>query len=696
MPYELGIDLGTTYSAAAVHRNGRITAVTLGNRAASVPSVVLLREDGDLLTGEAASRRAASEPDRVAREFKRRLGDPTPVFLGSTPYSAESLTAKLLRWVVDAVTAREGETARAVALTHPANWGDYKRDLLVQAIHLAGLEGATLITEPEAAAIHYASQERVEPGTLVAVYDLGGGTFDAAVLRKSGDDAFDILGQPEGIDRLGGIDFDEAVFRYVVEAAGDPVQALDPGDLNTHAALVRLREECIEAKEALSSDTEVSIPVVLPNLQTEVRLTRREFEAMIRPTLNDTIDSLRRALRNADVQPAQLDKVLLVGGSSRIPIVAQMVSAELDRPVAVDTDPKFAVASGAALAAARSVAPPVAATTEVPVVEPTSVPPPQPPQPPPPTDLPPQPPQPPPTSFVPSGGGSGSRNLLLVGGAVVVAVLLLATAVVLTRGGGGGGGSDEPPDPDLPFVEVTDVYVEDDLYVVEFVTVNFDASFEDLHPHFFWDTTPRETAGDNGDPEPGDWVDADVSPVYDESFDLANRPDDAVAICSLVADVDDEVPDLDEDGEPNWDSGNCYDLPDPDEEAFDPEAEPFVEITDIFIAEDVNKYAIEFETFNFDVDIADWHIHFFWDTTDPETAGENGDPEPGEWLAYAGSSPAIDELFLVENRPDGATAICALIGDADHDIADVDDDGEPDPYTGDCYDLPDVESEPTN
>ena len=109
MPYELGIDLGTTYTAAAVYRDGRVTAVTLGNRAAAIPSVVLLREDGDLLTGEAASRRAASEPDRVAREFKRRLGDPTPLFLGSTPYSAESLTAKLLRWVIQTVTAREGE-----------------------------------------------------------------------------------------------------------------------------------------------------------------------------------------------------------------------------------------------------------------------------------------------------------------------------------------------------------------------------------------------------------------------------------------------------------------------------------------------------------------------------------------------------------------------------------------------------------
>jgi actin-like ATPase involved in cell morphogenesis len=691
MPYELGIDLGTTYSAAAVHRDGRVFAVILGNRAPSVPSVVLLREDGDLLTGEAASRRAATEPGRVAREFKRRLGDPTPLILGSTPYSAESLTAKLLRWIIDTVTAREGEAPRSIALTHPANWGAYKRDLLLQAIRLAGLDGALLLTEPEAAAIHYASQERVEPGTLVAVYDLGGGTFDAAVLRKRGDDAFEILGQPEGIERLGGIDFDEAVFRYVVDAAGDPLQSLDVGDANTHAALVRLREECVEAKEALSSDTEVTIPVVLPNLQTEVRLTRRELEAMVRPTLNDTIDSLRRALRSADVEASELDKVLLVGGSSRIPIVAQMVSAELDRPVAVDADPKFAVASGAALAAARALA-----SSAAPAPAPAPPPPPPIPSPPPPTvEVAAVPPVVPPPrepafstseSFVPPGGGSGRRNLLLLAGGLLVAALLGAV-VLLTRGGG------EDPEDSLPYVVVTNVEVDGDSYTVEFETENFEPSIDDLHVHLFWDTTARETAGENGDPEPGGWVATDETPVSGE-FLIADRPEDATAICALVGNADHEIADLDDDGEPDADSGDCYDLPDEDaaDDAEDEASEhdgPFVEVTNIFVADDVGKYAIEFETFNFEPDMANWHIHFFWDTTPRGTAGANGDPEPGEWLAYAGASPAIDELFLVEDRPEEATAICALIGNVVHEIADVDDDGLRDLDTGDCYDLPD-------
>jgi actin-like ATPase involved in cell morphogenesis len=351
--YQLGIDLGTTFTAAATHRGGRVEIAMLGNRAASVPSVVFLREDETVLTGEAANRRAASEPGRVAREFKRRVGDTTPVILGGSPYSADALMAKLLRWVVDAVTEREGGPPDQIAISYPANWGPYKKDLLDQAIRQADVGGATTLTEPEAAATYYASNERVEVGDVVAVYDLGGGTFDAAVLRKT-DSGFEILGQPEGIERLGGIDFDEAVFAHVARALDGALERLDPSDPSAVAAVARLRQECAEAKESLSSDTEASIPVLLPTIQREIRLTRGEFESMVRPPLAETIDALRRALRSAGVDPSDVTAVLLVGGSSRIPLVAQMVSAELGRPVAVDAHPKHAVALGAALAAAGS------------------------------------------------------------------------------------------------------------------------------------------------------------------------------------------------------------------------------------------------------------------------------------------------------------------------------------------------------
>ena len=216
------------------------------------------------------------------------------------------------------------------------------------------------MTEPEAAAIHYAATERIEPSQVVAVYDLGGGTFDAALLRRTdvdevgSDRGFEVIGRPEGIDRLGGVDFDAAVLAHVNRFLDGALDTLDLADPAVAAGLQRLRADCVEAKEALSSDTDTAIPVLLPGLHTEVRMTRGEFEGMIRPALIETVGALRRAMRTADVAPADVAAVLLVGGSSRIPLVAQLVGAELGRPVAVDAHPKHAVALGAALAAASA------------------------------------------------------------------------------------------------------------------------------------------------------------------------------------------------------------------------------------------------------------------------------------------------------------------------------------------------------
>ncbi|HEY6797166.1 MAG TPA: Hsp70 family protein [Kineosporiaceae bacterium] len=355
--YALGVDLGTTFTAAAVWRDGRAEICALGTRAAVIPSVVLPRTDGSFLTGEAAARRAAIEPDRVAREFKRRIGDSTPLLLGGSPYSAEALTARLLASVITLVSAREGGTPASVCVCHPANWGPYKTDLLRQAVRLADVRVPVIYTtEPEAAAVSYARQERLSPGDTVAVYDLGGGTFDAAVLRRTGG-GFEILGQPEGIERLGGVDVDAAVFHHVARSVGTALTDLDEDDPAAMAAVARLRAECTEAKEALSSDTDVTIPVLLPTTSTEVRLTRAELEDMVRPALYDSIESLKRAIRSAGVDPAGLSAVLLVGGSSRMPLVAQLVGAELGRPIAVDTHPKHAVALGAAWLASGTALP---------------------------------------------------------------------------------------------------------------------------------------------------------------------------------------------------------------------------------------------------------------------------------------------------------------------------------------------------
>mgnify|MGYP001815022041 FL=1 len=344
MSYALGLDIGTTFTAAAVDRDGVTSIVQLGTNRAAVPSVVVFRGDDTVLTGDAAERRSRTEPDRVAREFKRRFGDATPVFIGGTPRSPELITSRLLRDVVDTVSEREGgPPADGIVVTHPASWGEYKLGVLRQAVRLAGLTDVTFLAEPIAAAVHYSSLERVPDGAVLAVYDLGGGTFDAAIVEKRGD-RFEILGQPEGIERLGGIDFDAAVLEHVRVALGDAIDQLDP----TGTEALRLREECITAKEALSTDTDVSISVLAGGVEHQTRLTRAEFEEMIRPVLTSTVDAMRRALESASVTADRLDAILLVGGGSRIPIVAEMITNEFGRPVAVDAHPKHSIALGAA------------------------------------------------------------------------------------------------------------------------------------------------------------------------------------------------------------------------------------------------------------------------------------------------------------------------------------------------------------
>lgn len=366
MSYGLGIDLGTTRTAAAVHRDGITAVVTLGVQSATMPSAVFVPDDGPVLVGEAALRRGLGEPTRIAREFKRRMGDSEPLLIGGAPWSPTALTTRLLDAVLGVVTEREGGPPARVVLTHPANWGPFKTALLAEAARASGLDDAALRSEPEAAALHYAGQARVPTGALVAVYDLGGGTFDAAVLRK-GVDGFETVGRPEGLERFGGIDVDAAVLGHVRRVLGDVLDDLDPADPAARTAMARLRHECVEAKEALSADVEVAIPVVLPNVVTEVRLTRAELEGMVAPVLGDTVATLRRALASAGVEAADLGAVLLVGGASRMPLVARLVTAELGRPVAVDAHPKHAIALGAALAAAeaRLDAAPAAATGHV-------------------------------------------------------------------------------------------------------------------------------------------------------------------------------------------------------------------------------------------------------------------------------------------------------------------------------------------
>jgi len=640
MAYVLGVDLGTTYTAAAVYRDGQVRIAELGNRSAVIPSVVLVKEDESVLTGEAATRRAISEPERVAREFKRRLGDPTPLLLGGRPYSSEQLQAKLLRWVVGHVTEREGAAPDRIAITHPANWGPFKLDLFTQALRLADLEDVVTLTEPQAAAIHYASQERVDPGTLVAVYDLGGGTFDAAVLRKT-ERGFDILGAPEGIERLGGIDFDEAVFAHVVRSLGGAVEELDPDDPAARAAVARLRHDCIEAKEALSGDTEASIPVVLPSVSTEVRLTRAEFESLIRPPLTDTLEAMRRALRSADVTPADLTAILLVGGSSRIPLVAQMVGAELGRPVAVDAHPKHGVAMGAALAAADALAssPGTAAVALIP--EPTT-----------PDVVAPEPaaevvaagaaaeampeaiPEPMPEPMVepmPMPEPAVERDepvLAGVGGPAAparskwpvvagVAALVVIAGFFLRPGGGG-------REPDITGTQGTGT---DNGGVID----RTDAPTDDT-------TTASPTPTPSATPSP--------------------------------------TPTLD----PN--SAEARGITDPDEVLW-------LTLTDV-VRNAAGQFEVTYETSNYEALIGNGiaHVHFYWPLWDPSTVGSGGGAG-ADWAAWPPASgpanaPLAADQYSVATLPEGITQICAIVANNDHTVHE--------PATaqerGHCIDLP--------
>ena len=356
--FVLGIDVGTSYTAAAIGRRRadgsvEVEPLELGSRKTAVPSVVYLGDDGHVIVGEAAERRSIEAPERVIREFKRRIGDETPIIVGDLSVAAEDIYAVLAQWVVERAEQHEGAAPAFIALSHPATWGEHRLGLVRTALAGVGLGDVELVSEPEAAGLHYLDREKVDTGSAIAVYDLGGGTFDVALLRKQEDDIFSLIGAPSGIEHLGGADFDQRIFEHVKTLASDAFAELDEGRPDEALALARIRRDCTEAKEALSFDAETVVPVLLPGAQARVRLVRSEFEQMIDSHLRRTVETLRRAVDSAGLELEDLSTVLLIGGSSRIPAVAQLLSMELELPVAVDADPKASISLGAAKSASR-------------------------------------------------------------------------------------------------------------------------------------------------------------------------------------------------------------------------------------------------------------------------------------------------------------------------------------------------------
>jgi molecular chaperone DnaK len=359
--YWLGIDFGATSTAAAIGRPAadgvQVELVPLSGRSYAMPSVLFLPGDGFLVVGEDAQSRSLTDPYRAVREFKSRMGDEIPLLVGGSPYYAHDLAAEFVSWICQYVTQREGEPPQAVALTCPASWGPDRTAQFERAVRDVGVPNVTTLTEPQAAAISYARREHVAAGATLAVYDLGADRFDVTVLRNDPLAGFTVLGRSEGIAGLGGLSFDEVLFEYVCAAAGVPVEEMDARDRNLAAEVAQLRRECVEAKETLSASADAIIPVTLGGVQHWVRLTRAEFEEMIRPDLDRTVEAMHRAFGSAEVVASELDAIVLTGGSSRIPLVSQLIVAEFGRVPVSDADPKVAVALGAALFPAPASAP---------------------------------------------------------------------------------------------------------------------------------------------------------------------------------------------------------------------------------------------------------------------------------------------------------------------------------------------------
>jgi molecular chaperone DnaK len=356
MRYGVGIDLGTSFASAAVSVPEGVRQVPLSPDMLS-PSVAYPAPDGSLLTG-ASALAAATDPTRLARGFKRRLGDPTPLVLGGTAFSPAALMAAQLRDVLTAVTSAQGGPPSSIVLTCPAIWGPYRREQFMEVTKLARVHNSLVVSEPEAAATHYSVERRLGDGAVVAVYDLGGGTFDTTILRMC-TKGIEILGTPEGIEHLGGMDFDEALLANVNDRLDGAISQLDPADPAAAAALAEIRRRCEHTKMELSAEPDTKLVVPLPSGPREILISRREFNDLIRPLVLLTIDALRRTVNSAGLRVADMSAVLLAGGSSSIPLVSQLVSEELGRPVRVSLHPKYTVSLGAArIAATRVVGPP--------------------------------------------------------------------------------------------------------------------------------------------------------------------------------------------------------------------------------------------------------------------------------------------------------------------------------------------------
>ncbi len=355
--WTLAIDFGTSGTLAAASIGGATPDVIELDGSRAMPSLVFIDDSGEVIVGKAADALAAGAPDRAIRAPKRRLADPAPVVVAGRAFAATALVASVLRHVVAQSTAYQGSAPNEIRLTHPAMWGRPQIARLAEAAALAGISAPKFVPEPVGAAIAYAIGGGIPDGGYVAVHDLGGGTFDTAILRAEPSvvpgqpGAFSIVGRPAGDPNLGGELFDELIAQHLIEGLdaniADELAVSD--DPVWKRAAANLLTEARRAKEALSLHPYADVLLTLPHGLVQRRITRAEVDTIVDPYLHESMDRLLSLVSDAGLRPEQLSAVFLLGGASRMPRVMELVQKTMGGvPVVRKGDPKSAVAVGAA------------------------------------------------------------------------------------------------------------------------------------------------------------------------------------------------------------------------------------------------------------------------------------------------------------------------------------------------------------
>ncbi|MBQ3307893.1 MAG: molecular chaperone DnaK [Bacilli bacterium] len=343
----IGIDLGTTNSCAAILEAGAAKVIPNPEGGRTTPSVVAFKK-GEKIVGEAAKRQALTNPNTVS-SIKRKMGTAEKVELEGKKYTPEEISAMILSYIKDYCEAYLGEKVDKAVITVPAYFTDSQRQATKNAGKIAGLEVERIINEPTAAALSYGLDK--EQAQTILVYDLGGGTFDVSILEL-GDGVFEVK-STAGNNHLGGDDFDQRIMDYLVEEFKKE-NKIDLTEDNM--AMQRLKEVAEKAKKDLSGmvSTQISAPFIAKGedgepVHLDMTLTRAKFEDLISDLVESTLDPVRKAIKDAKITKKDIDKVLFVGGSTRVPLVYDTITKELGKEPSREVNPDEAVAMGAAI-----------------------------------------------------------------------------------------------------------------------------------------------------------------------------------------------------------------------------------------------------------------------------------------------------------------------------------------------------------